>query len=225
MAIRFDASTDGTTVAATFATSGVYTLLGWAYMVTDQNTYSGIASIESATQPTCSLSTRVDGSTLTAWDTGGTEPGLAGANMAAATWYRWAVTVAAGTTALYSGTATGALNKVSAAQAQSTAPTRVAFSKSVFGDWFNGRLAAVQAYNAALGDTAVAAEFLQVMPVQVANLKGWWPLVADLNDYSGNGLHMVAGSTATTIEADPPIPWMVMPAPQPQTARRRAVNF
>lgn len=226
MAIRFDASTDGTTVAATFATSGVYTLCGWLYMVVDQNAYSGVASIESATSPTCSLSTVADGTSLTAWDTAGTEPGnLAGANVAVETWYRWAITVAAGTTALYTGTATGALAKVSKAQTQNTAPTRVAFSKSVFGDWFNGRLAAVKAYNAQLSDAAVQLELGQNMPVQFASLKGWWPLVQDLNDYSGNGLHMVAGSTATTIEADPPIPWTVQPPPQPLVARRRAANW
>lgn len=206
MAILFNATTDGTTAAVSGLTGGTYTLLGWVYLAVDLDTYSGIASLEGTT-PSCSLSTRVNGTTLTAWDTAGTEPGLAGTTVTVGTWYRFAVTVGSGTTALYSGTTTGALAKVSAAQAQDSSPTRIAFAKSVFGDYFNGRLHAIKVWNATLSDDEVAVELSQNRPMRSAGLVAWYPAIDDLKDYSGNGRDMVAGSTAVTVEDGPSLRW------------------
>lgn len=208
MAIGFDALTDGTSVAVSGLTAGQYSVLGWVLLASDINTYGGIVSLEnSAGGPTCGLFTKVDGTTLTCWDQAGNEPGIGSVSAAIATWYRFAITVGAGTTALYVGTGAAALTKASAVQSQSTNPNRLCLGTSLYNDWFDGRLAAVKVYNATLTDDEVDLELGQYVPRRLADLVAWYPLVNDVRDYSGQGRDQAAGATATTVEDGPPIPW------------------
>lgn len=212
MALRFDAATDKLIrTAVSFPTSGAYTILGWCYLVTDQNTYSGIFSIEDAahTTATATLDTLVNGTTMIAFDSTGSNEatGPNGAAMAVTTWYRVAITVGAGTTTIYSGTALGALTATGAARTQSGTPDRIAIGGTLFGDFWNGRLAAVKVFNATLTAAEVEQELAQYRPVRTANLIASYPLDRDILDYSGNGLDLTAGSTATAYEDGPPIVW------------------
>ncbi len=56
--------------------------------------------------------------------------------------------------------------------------------------FFNGSIADVQVYSAALSSTQIAqlyAEGLGGAPLRAAGDVGWWPLAGNANDYSGNG--------------------------------------
>jgi len=75
-------------------------------------------------------------------------------------------------------------------------------------EWFNGGAAAVKVYNAALTAAEVEAELAQYQPRRTTNLTNWYPLIVpETTDYSGNGNNLTAGSTETTTEDGPPIPW------------------
>lgn len=212
MGTRFDASTDKLTRSSvSFPNSGTYTILGWCYLTTDQNTYSGIFSIEDAAHSTATatLDTLVNGTTMIAFDSTGSNEatGPNGAAMSTATWYRAAVTVGSGTTTVYSGTTTGALTATGAARTQSSTPDRIAIGGTLFGDFWNGRIVGVKVYNATLTAAEVEQELAQYRPVRTADLIAWYPLISDIKDYSGNGLDLTAGGTGTAVEDGPSLPW------------------
>ena len=54
----------------------------------------------------------------------------------------------------------------------------------------NGSIADVQIYNTSLSPAEVNTLYLEGIggaPIDVQNVKGWWPLNGNLDDYSGNG--------------------------------------
>jgi hypothetical protein len=212
MAIRFDALTDAAQVSVAGLSGGAFTLTGWVVLATDLNTYTGIASLESAGGPAVALSTKVDGTTFTAWDNAGTETGALGTISATVgvvtpVWYRFAVVQNAGTQSLYIGTTVGALTKGSKVQTNNTTPDKIVLGSTLFADYFNGRLASVKFHVGALSDDEVALELSQYRPVRSDGLIAWYPLISDLKDYSGNGRDLTAGSTATAIEDGPALRW------------------
>ncbi len=67
------------------------------------------------------------------------------------------------------------------------------------GDWFNGKIADVQLYDANLSATQAQQLYMEGIgapPISTARLVGWWPLDGNTNDYSGYGNNGVA--TAVT---------------------------
>jgi hypothetical protein len=208
MALRFDALTDAAQVSVPGLSGGAFTMTGWAYLTSDRNDYSGLASLESAAGPAVALSTKIDGTTFTAWDNAGTEAGALGTISATvATWYRFAVVQNAGTESLYIGTTVGALTKGSKVQTNNTTPDKIVLGSTLFSDFFNGRLASVKFHVGALSDDEVALELSQYRPVRSVGLIAWYPLISDLKDYSGNGRDLTAGSTSTAVEDGPALRW------------------
>lgn len=212
MALRFDALTDAASVSVSGLSGGAFTLTGWVVLATDRNTYCGIASLESSGGPAVALSTKVDGTTFTAWDNAGTEAGALGTisatvGVANPVWYRFAVVQNAGTESLYIGTTTGALTKGSKVQTNNTTPDKIVLGSTLFADFFDGRLASVKFHVGALSDDEIALELSQYRPVRSVGLIAWYPLISDLKDYSGNGRDLTAGSTATVVEDGPALRW------------------
>ncbi|MGC8622876.1 MAG: LamG-like jellyroll fold domain-containing protein [Candidatus Micrarchaeia archaeon] len=57
-------------------------------------------------------------------------------------------------------------------------------------EWFNGSIANVQIYNAALSANEIQSLYREGIggaPVDLQNLVAWWPLNGNAKDYSGNG--------------------------------------
>jgi hypothetical protein len=63
--------------------------------------------------------------------------------------------------------------------------------------YFAGRISNVQIYNASLSANQINSQFIRGIgapPQVLQNLVGWWPLNADVVDYSGNGNNGVTNS-------------------------------
>lgn len=77
-----------------------------------------------------------------------------------------------------------------------------------FSEPFNGCLAAVKAWNAALTVNELQNEMRQYEPRRFANLVGFWPILPGgrTADYSTNGNAFTDNGTNTD-EEGPPIPW------------------
>ena len=110
-----------------------------------------------------------------------------------------------------------------AQEMQATGMTGGAFTPAyeMFGrigtSFFNGRVAAIKVWTAVLSLAEITQEWRQYLPVRLANLHRFTPLLkhTDLVDYSGiTGVAWTAGGTLTT-EDGPPIPW--------RHGRRRAI--
>jgi hypothetical protein len=78
------------------------------------------------------------------------------------------------------------------------------FAWGKIGDWdrvFNGSIANVQVYDAALSANEIQAlynEGIGGAPIDLQNLIAWWPLNGNVNDYSGNDYNGVAHNVTFT---------------------------
>lgn len=71
---------------------------------------------------------------------------------------------------------------------------------------FNGRLAAVKVWDAALSTAEIERERWTIRPQRMANLHIWSPLFLNSTDFSGNGRNWTEGGTLAW-EDGPPISW------------------
>lgn len=74
--------------------------------------------------------------------------------------------------------------------------------------FFNGRLAALKIWTAALTDAEILAEMRTVRPLRFTNLWGWWPLFTPSlgKDLTGNGRDLTAAGTPISGDG-PPVSW------------------
>lgn len=93
-----------------------------------------------------------------------------------------------------------------------TAPTNTINAQGYIGSlwggkagyYFNGSMADVQVYSAALNATQVAQLYgqgISAPPAGGSALAGWWPLNGDANDYSGNGNNGTIGGSFSFVPA------------------------
>jgi len=208
MAVRFDASTDRYETTTGLPAATVYTALCWFYVSVDRNAYSLIWELQYAGRSNVNAVYITGSKAVEFWDINAPRMSHQGA---VGVWQRVALAVGTGGNATsYYGTATGPL--AVATTAVMTSPT--AGDKLMIGNdqggnqWLNGREAAYKMWNATLTQAEIEREFQSYLPVRTANLLRWHPWVkAETTDYSGNGNNLTAGSTATTTEDGPPIPW------------------
>jgi hypothetical protein len=236
MAVRFDATTDAYTATTGLPTSSnTWSVTLWAQLLVDQNTYNGFFDLPQTTGASAATwqyaGVGANGTTIIGAFSDATEISSPAVDMVVGSWFRVALTRASATSATLYRAAPGNALTVTTNAAMSTnitgTPAKLWLgSDSYPAEWFNGRIANFKLYNAALTQAEVEAELAQYVPVRTANLLRWHPMVgAETTDRSGNGNNLTAGSTSTTTEDGPPIPWTVAPAPQSQIARRRATNF
>ena len=208
MSVRFQADTDKY-VATTGLPGSTLTFTCWAQISVDRNGYSTIFNCNSTGNEVW-LSTQPDGTTLTLF--GGTDAGFdlaAPTSLTVGTWYRIGVVLAGTSATLYVGAAGGGLTVTSTTswpQLGTIAAFAIGGTYSATTETWNGRVANVKMYSAALTEAEVEAELAQFDPVRTADLLRRHPLhIPETADYSGNGYSLTAGSTSPTIEADPPI--------------------
>jgi hypothetical protein len=75
-------------------------------------------------------------------------------------------------------------------------------------EWFNGRVAYWRIWDGLLTEAEILQEWAHSNAVKTAGLFADYRLsnASDLNDYSGNGRHLVLGSTSPTDEISPDLP-------------------
>jgi hypothetical protein len=210
-AVRFDASTDGLSYAATGpdpAATG-YTVTFWAYMSVQQTADSAMfryGGNNTSGTSTANIEASSGGVVPKVFTTGGTY--ASNLTMSVRAWYRIAYTITTGGTGtFYTAAATGSVDVASGAAATTQRDLHtVGLSGDGSGEFWNGRIARVRVWSAALTQAQVVAEWASTTPVVTSGLWADWPLASasDLTDHSGNGRHLTAGSTAVTTEAGPP---------------------
>lgn len=211
MAVRFDTATDRISYTASNPPStAAFTITAWAYVSTDTDANATLARLHAAT----------GGTTIATWATG--SDGLSGpnyfttsgsitnaTNFAVGAWRKVAI-AATGTTGKSYVATVGGATEVDSGTIATGQPTGITLGGRSVGDSserFDGRLAYVRVWSAELTQVEIEAEWASTTPVKTANLWADWPLTVhtDLTDHSGNGRNLVAGATAVTTEADPPI--------------------
>lgn len=182
-------------------------MLCWAMMVVDRSDFEMV------------FATDVPGGTFTEFGIhfgGGTSfqlfnsgiggAPLIGAAATTATWYRVALTVSSGGTAImYVGGETGALTTYTKSGLTNPVSPTLYIGSDSFSEWWNGRVANFKHYSTVLTQIEIEAELASWTAVRTANLIRHHKFrVAETTDYSGNG-NTLSGGTGTTTEADPPL--------------------
>lgn len=223
MSTRFSASGQHYTSTTGIPTGTAFTMMCWAYLVTDRNTFSCMLALENAATSATrwyELVTDSDGTTITFSTSGGT---VAMGTVTAGTWHRFAVEVSASTATVYYGADTGSLSTATGTcdSLATVVPTTFFVGTDSFGEWWNGRISCARAWNAALTQAELDAEFASFDAVRTTNLLRNHKLsVPSTADDSGLG-HTLTGGTGATTEAEPPItvasalprPPLVRPSP------------
>jgi hypothetical protein len=213
VSVRFDAATDKLTYAGSNPpdpASG-FTVACWAWVSVDTNANATIVRLHAAG----GASTAANGATSTDglggpnyFTAGGTVTATTG--MAVAAWRTVAWTCTGTTGKVYVAIPGNATEVVSGTVGGAATPTGITVGgRSATDDTeeFNGRLAYVRVWSSVLTQGQIEAEWASTTPVVTSGLWASWPLLThtDLTDHSGNGRDLVAGGTATTTEADPPL--------------------
>lgn len=207
MSTRFSATGQNYTSTAGMVSGTAFTMMCWAYLVTDRNDFSCMLAYEnqaSGASRWYELVTDSDGTSITFSTSGGT---VAMGTVTVGTWHRFAVQVSASTATVYYGADTGSLSTATGTcdSIATVVPSTFFVGTDSFGEWYNGRIACARVWNAALTQTELDAEFASFDAVRTTNLirnhKLQSPSTAD---DSGNGNTLTGGTGATT-EADPPI--------------------
>lgn len=218
MSVRLDAASDRMSFSGTmFAVGSGFTATAWVYVVTDTNDFATFARLHASS----------GGSTIVTWATSGdglggpnyfTSGGSVsnGTNMAVGAWRKVAVSCSGTTGKSYVATVGGATEVDSGTVAVGT-PSGITVGGRAPSDateWLNGRIAHLRIWTAELSQAEIEAEWASATPVRTSGLWADWPLTGagDLNDASGNGRHLSAGSTAVTTEDGPPITAGARPA-------------
>jgi hypothetical protein len=209
MAVRFDVSTDGYRAQTGLPTSGVWTFICWLKIVVDRNVNSGLwALLNSGGSKWLNLYTNADGTTLSIEDSVNyISTRFANHATVVGTWYCMGFSVSGTTGNLYIGTDPDAMTTYSAANFNDTgAVVNMYLGKDDGTTYFNGCLTNVKLFSAALSQSEIIAELKQYSAVRSTNLLHRHPFTdADLNDYSGGGFTLTAGTTTPGVESGPPI--------------------
>lgn len=194
------------------APATAFTATFWVRLRADRDDFSTMMRLHSSSggSTTVNITTGSSGTTPVVVSPGNTG-GIAGADaLAVDTWRMLAVTVA-GTGAtdgkIYTRTIGGSTNVVTGQVSGGSTPDGITlFGRSAgdSGEWFNGGLAYVRVWSAVLSQAEIEAEWASATIVRTSGVWADWPMLTNINDISGNGRHLTAGTTALTTEDDPP---------------------
>ncbi len=219
MAIRFDGST-----GAIYRTSSLvnldanYTVCFWMYvvghpgaedrsMLWHQNP-GGPTSIDALTINEVSASdSRLNIYTLDG--AGGFAETDGATSLSLNTWYHIGLIRSANNSRIAYINAVQQVNHTTSLSGRSASATMdMGVTVAATGDWYNGRMAAIKIWTAALSVAELANEMYYVIPMRTTNLNQWHPCMPGsserLADYSGGGRNWTALGTLTD-EDGPPI--------------------
>lgn len=222
---RFDAAADKllrTTDLLSY--NSAYTVAFWMYISVDTNAYGTLLALSDNTANNFDILDLFTNGTQLNLQTAksGIADEIQGTNLTTATWYHVAlVRVSTSSCLVY---LNGVQDIASTNNiASRTANTRVEFGSLFSGNSepFNGRIAAIKAWSAALTATELLMERLTILPFRQTNLYGWWPCLPGtterLRDYGVSGRNWTEGGTLTD-EAGPPVTWGIWTPPQDFTS-------
>jgi len=206
MAVRFDLESDAY-VKSVGIPGTTYTWTCWFYVSVYRSNWQGIIDVGDPDPSWQYLG--IDSSNTTIIFAWGLNPHISVVASALGVWFRCAVVRNGTAVTAYAGQVQNALSSNTATITNGLTPTKLWVGRSANGnEWFNGRVAALKMWDAALTQAEVENELSQYQPRRTTNLLAFHPFIGtELTDYSGGGHHQVAGSTATTPEDGPPIPW------------------
>jgi len=216
LAIRFDTAGEGLTITTSpLNYNADYTIAGWFRMATDTNAFTTLIGLfDSGGSQYDALETAADGTTLHVIANRTSSADTSVGALTVGTWYYIALVRSSTSVAGYIITEAGGVTTASATLA--TGGNAVANNR--IGQWsdaselFNGRVAQLKAWTAALTQAELLNEMRTVRPQRLANLRAYWPclpvVTEALRDYSGNGHPWTAAGTIS-YEDDPPVPWGV----------------
>jgi hypothetical protein len=209
MAYRLDVTGEHLRRTTSLPSWSAFTICGWFYKTGTGGSFAALASLVPNASDYSWLGFATGTSNLQVWHTSG---GFSATIIAPAdnTWF-FAALVHDGATTLRG---YGRLGTVSTLSTQSTTMTSQTPTSLTVGedggvaDWFDGRIAAVKAWDAVLTSDELVAESHYITPMRYANLHLATPLftTGDINDYSGAGRNWTSDLTPVT-EDGPPIAW------------------
>lgn len=212
MAVRFDAASDRISYSGALPDPvDGFTATFWAYLSVDRDDFSTFLRLwaGAGSSTTITAQTIDNGITPGYFTAGGSV--LSSTSLSVGSWHRIAVTCGGTTANVYSAEGSEGITSAASGTVAGTAnPTGITVggrSPSDASEWFNGRIAHLKIWSRVLTQAQVEAEWRIPTPVVVTDLQAYWPLASagDLTDHSGNGRHLVAGTTAVATEDDPPI--------------------
>lgn len=210
MAVRFDAATDKVSYTGGVPNpSSGFTFTAWVYNAVDLNANATYARLWTGGSTTATFATGVDGTSGPSYFTGGGSIS-ATTGTPVGQWRKIAFTCTGTSGKVYAATPGGVTEVVSGTVSGTASPTSITLggrSTTDDSEWWNGRIANARLWSAVLTQAEIEAEWAADTAVRTAGLWADWqvPTAADLTDHSGNGRHLVAGSTAVTTEAGPPL--------------------
>lgn len=214
--VLFDSATDYY-FNTTTPPSGNLTFACWAKITLDRNAQSTIFAIDGGDLACVLLLTDSTGTNTFIYHNGGFNP-LSGLTGVVGTWYKLAY-VRNGTVGTFYFAAAGSLLGNIVGTAAAFTPTEVSIGacrRTAAAQFFNGSVAAVKVWTAALTAAELEAEFTQYNPMRRTNLQRYYSFAngPQTNDESGNGFTLTAGAGAlTTDTAGPPIPLAIIRKP------------
>lgn len=229
MSVRFDATGEHYT-ATTGIPGTVFTACWWGRIAVDRNNYSTMLCIDNTTdQQILAVQT----------DTGGVGPYLwlaphdpgwideaPDTDMVVGTWYRFALVRNGTAITFYMGLPSGTIAIGSATLLGPLTATRLRVGRStVSTEWWNGNMANLKVYNAALTQAEILTEWGNWRAQRTADLLRHhkWQTAAEGTDYSGNGWTLPVTGTPT-FEATNPAIADSDPGPPPAVPSLRVGN-
>jgi hypothetical protein len=187
--------------------------MGWTQFVVDTDTNTAAFSYGNTGPGAGSFytnATLTDGQTMLSWN-GSSGETAGGTAIGIGTWYYAAIVV--------SGTGAGQFKNYLIDPSSGTVYTitqdgnsGISGQQMIIGDdnygaeGLNGRLANVLVYADALSLDAIKSQMWQMLPISTTNLNGWYPLLDNSKDYSGNGNDWTENGSITW-EAGPGVSW------------------
>jgi hypothetical protein len=220
--VRFAAHNQRYSTTTFGVPSGSFSILCWASLAVDRNTYSAVwALMDPSGSPYWHLITGGDGTNLGMHSSGGATGGSTVTDLTTATWWKTAVIFNGTSMTYYAASAGNALTlRQTETGSAGTPASRAMFyiaGDNLTNEFFNGSVANVKVYSAALAVAECEVELAQYRPTRLTNLVRWHPLITpETTDYAGTGDFTTNGANPT-VSHGPPIRF--------RRARPRYVNL
>lgn len=215
MSQRADAASDRVSYTASPppAPATAFTATFWARLRVDRDDFSTMMRLHSSSggATAVTIATGSSGITPIVVSPGNTSGIIGGDALAVDTWRMIAVTIG-GTGAtdgkIYTRAIGGSTTVTTGQVSGGATPDGITLFGRSIGDateWFNGALAYVRIWSAVLSQAEIEAEWASATLVRTSGVWADWPMLTNINDISGNGRNLTAGTTALTTEDDPPL--------------------